>query len=44
MNANPILFQQLTKFDVDDVAGVREHYAEHGYVVLRALIEHSIIG
>ena len=43
MNANPILRQQLVKFEVDDIAGLREHYEQHGYVVLRALIEHSLI-
>ena len=43
MNANPILRQQLVKFEVDDAAGLRQYYAQHGYVVLRALIEHSLI-
>jgi phytanoyl-CoA hydroxylase len=43
MNANPHFRQRLVKFEVDDVAGLREHYERHGYVVLRALIEHSLI-
>ncbi len=43
MNANPNLHQPLVKFDVDDIAGLREHYEKHGYVVLRSLIERSLI-
>lgn len=42
-NADPTLNERLVKFAARDIAGIRGHYEEHGYVVLRALIEHSII-
>jgi len=35
--------EPLTKFDVSDVQGVRDYYRENGYVVLRRLIEPSLI-
>ncbi len=31
------------KLDVSDVGGIREYYQNNGYVVLRGVIEHSII-
>jgi phytanoyl-CoA hydroxylase len=43
MNAEPTLNRQLVKFDVDDIAGMREYYEKNGYVVLRSLIERSLI-
>lgn len=33
----------VEKFEVRDTAGIREHYQSQGFVVLRKLIEHSII-
>jgi phytanoyl-CoA hydroxylase len=33
----------LVKFAITDVAGIRQHYREHGYAVLRAVIDHSTI-
>ena len=35
--------RRLVKFAIGDIAGIREHYEENGYVVLRGLIEHSVI-
>ncbi len=33
----------LVKFALGDGAGIRAHYQEHGYAVIRGLIEHSTI-
>jgi phytanoyl-CoA hydroxylase len=43
MQADPALNQPLVKFGVDHITGMREFYEKNGYVVLRGLIEHSII-
>jgi phytanoyl-CoA hydroxylase len=41
--ADPVLKQSLVKFTVSDIAGIREQYEKHGYVLLHGLIEHSLI-
>lgn len=43
VNADPTVDESLVKFAVGEVAKIREHYQEHGYVVLRGLIDHSSI-
>jgi phytanoyl-CoA hydroxylase len=43
VNAAPAVDESLVKFAVGEVDKIREHYQEHGYVVLRQLIDHSFI-
>ena len=42
-NGHSTSTSSLVKFNATDVAGVRQHYDQHGFVVLRQLIDHSLI-
>jgi phytanoyl-CoA hydroxylase len=37
------LYPPLEKFELGDAAGIREHYRSQGFVVLRKLLENSVI-